>query len=123
MSVHINKIKRRKVTENRSFHSHYRENHKTNNSELGNALPKMKISRYSDMLQAGQLGFDSWQGQELFLYSTVSRLALGPILPPIQWVLAVTRLRHEAVHTPPSSAKFKNTGAIPPPPMSSWRGA
>jgi hypothetical protein len=31
-------------------------------------------------------GFNSWQGQEIFLFSTVSRPALGPTQPPIQWV-------------------------------------
>jgi hypothetical protein len=30
--------------------------------------------------------FDSWQEQEIFLFSTVSRLDLWPIQPPIQWV-------------------------------------
>jgi hypothetical protein len=35
---------------------------------------------------AGWSGFDSQQGQEIFLYSTASRLALGPTQPSIQWV-------------------------------------
>jgi hypothetical protein len=31
-------------------------------------------------------GFKSQQGLEIFLFTTVSRLALGPTQPPIQWV-------------------------------------
>jgi hypothetical protein len=41
-----------------------------------------QLSRYSDGLRPG---IDSWQGQEVFLYSTVPRPALGPIQSPIQW--------------------------------------
>jgi len=32
-------------------------------------------------------GFDSSQGQEIFLFSKMSRLALGPVQLPAQWVL------------------------------------
>jgi hypothetical protein len=32
------------------------------------------------------LGFDSWQGLGIFLFTTASRTALGPTQPPIQWV-------------------------------------
>jgi hypothetical protein len=42
--------------------------------------------RYSDGLRAGWQGFDSRQGQKIFLYSTASRLALWPTQPTIQWV-------------------------------------
>jgi hypothetical protein len=43
----------------------------------------------------------------------VSRTALGPTQPPIQWVpealsLGVKRLGREADHSPPSSAEVKN---------------
>jgi hypothetical protein len=37
-------------------------------------------------LRAGRSEFNFWQGQETFLYSTVSRLGLGPTHPHIQWV-------------------------------------
>jgi hypothetical protein len=33
--------------------------------------------------QAGQVGFDSRQGQELFLFATASRLSLGPLPPSL----------------------------------------
>jgi len=31
-------------------------------------------------------GFDSWQGQEVLLYSEMSRLVLGLTMSPVQWV-------------------------------------
>jgi hypothetical protein len=54
----------------------------------------------------------SWWGLGIFLFTTVSRKALGPTQPPIQWVpgglsLGVKQLGHEADHSPPSSAKVK----------------
>jgi hypothetical protein len=73
-------------------------------------------------------GFDSWQGQEIFLYSTSSGPALGPIQPPIQWAngtisLGVQRSGREANHSPPSTAEVNNGGAIPPlSHMSYWHG-
>jgi hypothetical protein len=35
------------------------------------------LNLYSDGLRAGRPGFVSWQGQEIFLYSTALRPALG----------------------------------------------
>jgi hypothetical protein len=63
-------------------------------------------------LRVGQLGFDSQEGQEIFLLATASRPALRATQPPIQWVLRVLSLGikwtgYEADHTPPSSAKVK----------------
>jgi hypothetical protein len=47
-----------------------------------------------------------------FLFTTVSRTALGPTQPPIQWVpgalsLEVKRPGRESDHSPPSSAEVK----------------
>jgi hypothetical protein len=58
------------------------------------------------------LGFNSWQGLGIFLFTTEFRTALGPTWPPIQWVpgpvsLAVKWLWHEADRSPTSSAKVK----------------
>jgi hypothetical protein len=58
------------------------------------------------------LGFDFWQVLGIFLFTTVSRTALEPTQPPIQWVpgalcMAVEQLEYEADHSPPSSAKVK----------------
>jgi hypothetical protein len=55
-------------------------------------------------LWAGRPGFESRQAQELFLYSTGSRPALGPTQPPIQYVtsalsLGVKRPGSEADHS------------------------
>jgi hypothetical protein len=61
---------------------------------------------------------DSWvlipgRGKN-FIFSTVSRLALGPTEPPIQWVLAVISL----------GIKWPGCEAVPPlPQMSSWNSA
>jgi len=48
-----------------------------------------------------------------FLFTTVSRLALGPTQPLIQWVLGVLtlvieQLRNEADHSAKFSAEVKN---------------
>jgi hypothetical protein len=37
-------------------------------------------------------GFDSRQGQDIFLFTVVSRLELGSIQPPIQWVKKKVKL-------------------------------
>jgi hypothetical protein len=65
--------------------------------------------------------FDSRQGKSFFLYSTTSRLALGPTQAPIQWV---KRAGREADHSPPSSVEVKHGGAILPQPHTfSWCSA
>jgi hypothetical protein len=38
---------------------------------------------------AKESGFDSMNGQEIFLFSSASGLALGPTKPPVQWVLEI----------------------------------
>jgi hypothetical protein len=57
-------------------------------------------------------GFESRQELGIFLFTTVSRLALGPT-QPIYWEpgalsLAVKRPERESDHSPPSSAEVKN---------------
>jgi hypothetical protein len=56
--------------------------------------------------------FESWQGLGIFLFTTVSRAALGPTQPPFQWVagalsLVVKRPGREADHSSPSSAEVE----------------
>jgi hypothetical protein len=63
-------------------------------------------------------GLDDWglksqQGLGIFLFTTTSRLALGPTQPPIQWVSGALSLEEkwpgcEADHSPPPSAEVKN---------------
>jgi hypothetical protein len=60
--------------------------------------------------------------ESYFLYSTTSRPTPEPTQPPIQWVLGAVspRLKWPGRVTdnlPPSSAKVKNVGAIPPLPQ------
>jgi hypothetical protein len=67
-----------------------------------------------------ELGLDYPWGLEIFLFSITSRLALGFTQPPIQWIMGscfpgVQQQRHEADHSPPSTAKVKNGGAISTP--------
>jgi hypothetical protein len=55
-------------------------------------LLNSNASRYTTVstvtrLRAGCPGFDSLQGQGIFLLATASRLTMGPIQPPFQWVL------------------------------------
>jgi len=65
----------------------------------------------------GRLGFDSWQGQGIFLFATASRLALGPTNPPTQWISralspGVKRPGREADHSPPSTAPLHLHGVV-----------
>jgi hypothetical protein len=66
------------------------------------------------------------RGQEIFLFSTASRLAYGPTQPVVHWVpgallLGVKQPECDAYHSPPSSAKVAIDGTIPPlAHMSSW---
>jgi hypothetical protein len=62
----------------------------------------------------GVLGFHSWRGLGIFLFTTVSRMALGPTQHPIQWLpgalsLGIKQQGREADHSLPSSAEVKNT--------------
>jgi hypothetical protein len=69
------------------------------------------------------------KGHEIFLFSTVSRLSLGPTLPPIQWVFGAVspgskRPASEAQHLPQFRAKVKNGESVSPlPDTSSCRRA
>jgi hypothetical protein len=64
------------------------------------------------------LSFDPRQGQSIFPLAFVSRPALRPTQPPIQWVPGVlsprrkARLGRDADHSPPSSAEVKNVQAL-----------
>jgi hypothetical protein len=59
-------------------------------------------------------GFESRQWMGIFLFTTVSRPALGPTQPPIQWVsgdlsLGIKRPGREADYSLPSRAEVKNS--------------
>jgi hypothetical protein len=55
------------------------------------------------------LEFDSRYGQEIFLVSIISRLALDLIRPIMQWVPEVKRLGRQADQSLPSSSEVRNT--------------
>lgn len=81
----------------------------------------------SDRLWGREPHFESRQGQETFLLSTVSRPALGQMEPPIQRVPGVLFVREEgprgeADNTPTSNADVKNSGATSLLHRRSWHG-
>jgi hypothetical protein len=63
-----------------------------------------------------------------FLFSTASKPILDPTRPLVEWVAGALSPRgegkaagREADYSPPSSAKVKKGGAVPPlPHMTSW---
>jgi hypothetical protein len=73
---------------------------------------------YDFYMYRTKTGFDSRQGQEIFLYPAQFLPAPGPTHPPIKWIAGpvfpgVKRSGREADHSPPSNAEVKNDGAIP----------
>jgi hypothetical protein len=78
----------------------------------------------------GVLGFDSRRGLEIFLFTAVSRTALGPTQPPIQLYqgglfLGAKRPKREAYHSLPFSAEVKECVELylHSPNMPAWHGA
>jgi hypothetical protein len=72
-------------------------------------------SRVSDYgLDDRAIGVRSPAGERIFPLSSVSRPALGPTQPPVQWVPGVLSLGvvarpgRDADHSPPSSAEVVN---------------
>jgi hypothetical protein len=70
--------------------------------------------------------FDSQQGKDIFLFSIMFSLVLGPTQPPLKWVSGavaphIKRPKREADHLPLSTAEVKNSGVLPQlSDMSSW---
>jgi len=76
---------------------------------------------YSGWTMSGVLGFDSRRELGIFLFTTVSRKALGPAQPGVL-SLEVKRLGREADHSPPSSAEGKNAWSYTTDPPISLHG-
>jgi hypothetical protein len=81
--------------------------------------------RYSAGLRDGRSGVLIPVGSGNFSLHHRVQIGSGPTQPPIQWVpgalsLVVKRPGREADHSPPSSAKVRMRGAIPPLPQFSF---
>jgi hypothetical protein len=86
-------------------------------------------SAVEETIQSWRYNIMSRQELRIFLFTTVSRPALRPTQPPIQWVpgalsLGVKRPGHEADHSSPSSTEVKNVKLyLRSPDTPSWRGS
>jgi hypothetical protein len=70
-------------------------------------------TQYGLLIKLMYLRFDSRRGLRIFLFTTASSPALGPIQAPIQWVpgalsLGIKWPGRETDHSPPSGAEVKN---------------
>jgi hypothetical protein len=70
-------------------------------------LNKINLSGIALGCELANQGFESWQGLQIFLLTTVSRAALESTQPPINGYQGLYPGR-EADHSPPSSAEIKN---------------
>jgi hypothetical protein len=84
-------------------------------SNLATSLPTFMLSGIAlGSYEIYDRVFESRHGLGIFLFTTLSRPALGPTQPPILWVpgalfsLEVKRPGCEADHSSPYSAEFKN---------------
>jgi len=73
----------------------------------------------------GRPGFDPRQRQRIFPVASVSRPALGPTQPPIQWVSAVlsrgkARPERDGDHFPYLVPKSKMNSSYTPPPLRAY---
>jgi hypothetical protein len=70
-----------------------------------------ELSCYSNGLWAGQLSFDSWQGQDFSLLHSIQTRSQAH--PAGALFLGLKQPRREGDHSPPCSAEVKKGGAIP----------
>jgi hypothetical protein len=81
---------------------------------MGSDYVSVELSQYGVYLPAGRPGDRGsipGTGERVFPLTSVSRPALGPIQPPVQWVpgdLSSSLKRGRADHSPPSSAEIEN---------------
>jgi hypothetical protein len=74
-------------------------------------IKRNDLGQYSDYAMGQTIrvsGFHSQQELGIFLFTTVSRMVLGPTQHPIQWVLEVKQPGCETDYSLPSSAKVKS---------------
>jgi hypothetical protein len=92
-----------------------------NSTVMCHEISQRSLSRYSGKLLSGRRGFDSWQENESFLYSTAYRPNMGPTKPLTQCERRLFRYRlsdrglNLTTHLHPSAVVKKNGAIIPPP--------
>jgi len=69
------------------FHGQINQNVSKLKVNIFNINTEINTRRISTVTRLEGLGLESLQGQEIFLVSRMSRLALVLMQPPIQWVL------------------------------------
>jgi hypothetical protein len=94
------------------------------------AVIAQSVKRWAMDWKIGVLGFDSWRGLGIFLFTTAFRTALEPTKPPIQWVpgvlsLGVKQPGREADNSLPHSVEAKEWVELylHSPNAPSWSGA
>lgn len=53
-------------------------------------------------------GFESYQEQEILIFSNTSRQIMASVYPPIQYLTGLRGPKRDVDHSPPFSAEFKN---------------
>jgi hypothetical protein len=96
------------------YHQTYRKISNHTKKKVHNTRSQGSSVSMTTWLHVGRPKFDSWQGQELFLFPTSSRLALGPTQPPIQRVSGsvsqgIKRLGRGADDLSPCNTEFENS--------------
>jgi hypothetical protein len=69
------------------FHGQINQNVSKLKVNIFNINTEFNMRRVSTVTTLEGMGFESLQGQEIFLVSRMSRLALALTQPPTQWVL------------------------------------
>jgi hypothetical protein len=92
------------------------------------AIAQILVRSWDSSVSIATRIYNSWQREEILLFSLTLRPGLGPTQPPIEWALGavspgIKGQRHEADHSHQFIADIKNGGAVLPlPHTSSFHG-